>query len=348
MRDSLALVTGGSGFIGRHLARLLAERGSRVRVLDTDPLRGPPAHGSRRIETIQGSILDREVLRRAMHGADYVFHLAADPNLWSPDKTSFGRVNHLGTRCVLEEAERARVRRLVHTSSESILKKSPWWGDGRSTGAKGPPTLDDMPGPYCRSKFRAEREAEAAARRGLPVVIVSPTMPVGPGDWRLTPPTRMILEFLNGRHPAFLDFAFNLVDVRDAALGHVLAAEKGKIGERYVLAGHNLRLAELLDVLHEMTGLPMPRLRVPYAVALAAGLVSELLADHVTRRPPMATVAGVRLAGSPPAFDGGMAARELGLAWRPLRASLDDLLAWFQAQDLLRRSFGGAMAKSSA
>jgi dihydroflavonol-4-reductase len=347
MRDCLALVTGGGGFIGRHLVRLLVERGCRVRILDVEPFPDGVPGGASEIEAIRGSILDRGLLGRAMRGADYVFHLAADPNLWAPDKGAFARVNHLGTRCVLEEAERARPRRLVHTSTEAVLKKSPWWPDGGPRGG-GAPALADMPGAYCRSKFLAEREAEAAARRGLPVVIVNPTMPVGPGDRRLTPPTRMILEFLNGRHPAYMDFAFNLVDVRDAALGHVLAAEKGRVGGRYVLAGHNLRLARLLDLLREITGLAMPRRRVPYPVALAASLVSEFVADYVTRRPPRVPVAGVRLAGSPLTFDRAEAAGELGLPRTPLETSLGDLVDWLAARDLLTRRPARPLVRSAA
>lgn len=322
----LNLITGGGGFIGRHVARLLSERVEAVRVLDIAGVR----HRSPSIECIAGSILDASTLRRACSGVDRVFHLAANPNLWDRDARTFQRTNHLSTCRVLEAAARANVQRLVHTSTESILKSC-----RRAAGVADETVsleLADMPGPYCRSKFLAEREALAAARGGLPVVIVNPTMPVGPGDRHLTPPSRMLLGFLNGATPAYLDCAFNLVDVRDAALGHLQAADHGRVGERYILGGENIQLSALLRLLAEVTHLPMPRWRVPYGVAMAVALVNEGVAALI-QRPPVAPLTGVRL-------DCSKAVEKLGFHQTPLRNSLIDAILDFAARGLLRRPLG--------
>lgn len=327
-----SLVTGGAGFIGRHLVRLLRGRGEQVRVLDLERL---SLDG---VESIQGSILDRDTLRRALRGVDRVYHLAADPNLWASDKHHFDRVNHQGTRILLEEAARCDIERFVHTSTESILAGVGRRSDPMQTAIDGahPLRLEDMPGPYCRSKYLAEQAALQACTQGLPVVVVNPTLPVGPEDIHITPPTRMLLGFLNRTTPAYLNSGFNLVDVRDVALGHFLAAERGRIGERYVLGGTNLMLGELLQMLRELTGIAMPRLRVPYCLALGAGLVSEFVADHLTRRPPVAPLAGVRLAASPMFFDSSKAKRELGFVPSPIRTALADAIEWLRETGALR------------
>lgn len=330
MGGDINLVTGGAGFLGRHLVRLLSERGEAVRVLDLTAPEPPPAG----VEWVRGDILDRDALDRAFAGVGRVYHLAANPNLWAVDKQVFERVNHEGTRRVLEAAVRAGVERLVHTSTESILAGGRRPGDPPMDGAR-LPELARMPGPYCRSKYLAERAALDAARAGLPVVVVSPTCPVGPGDVNLTPPSRMLLDFFNRRIPAYLDCGLNLVDVRDAAQGHVLAAERGRVGERYVLGGENLMLSELLGLLAEISAKRMPALRIPYSLALAVAWVSEWLADHVTHRPPRAPLTGVRLAAAPLFFDSTKALEELGWTRRPLRRSLAEALAWFERQGLV-------------
>jgi dihydroflavonol-4-reductase len=335
----VSLVTGGCGFIGLHLVRLLADAGHRVRVLDL--VRSP--HMDSRAELIVGSILDSEALRRATAGADYVFHLAANPDLWAADKGTFTVTNYDGTLAVLAEAKRCRVRRLVHCSTESILKGV------RETGAALADesvrrTVADMPGPYCRSKFLAEEAAREAARNGQPVVIVNPTLPIGPGDFRVTPPTRMLLDFINGANPAYLEFEMNMVDVRDAALGHLLAAQHGRIGERYILGGENLRLSQVLECLEELTGLPMPRTQIPYALALVVAAISEFTADQVTRRAPRASLTGVRLAGTAMTFDSSRAREELGLRPRPARTALREAIRWLQAEGRIERSLPNGSA----
>ena len=335
----LNLVTGGCGFIGRHLVEQLAARGERVRVLDLRPIPGQPQG----VEQVIGSITDPAAVARAMEGCERVFHLAANPNLWAPDPKSFDAVNHQGTRRVLEGARKAGVQRFVYTSTESILKsyRAPAQSSRALIDETVVLTLDDMPGPYCRSKFLAEEAAREAARDGLPVVIVNPTMPIGPGDDLLTPPSRMILGYLNGETPAYLDCEFNLVDARDVAAGQILAAERGRVGERYILGNVNLRLGMLLAKLQRMTGLSMPRTRIPYAVALVSALVCEGL-SNVTRKPPVAPLNGVRLARTSMAFDCSKARSELGWSCRTLEQSLHEAIQWMSGQGLIRRPMRSA------
>ncbi|HNB27084.1 MAG TPA: NAD-dependent epimerase/dehydratase family protein [Alphaproteobacteria bacterium] len=330
----LNLVTGGSGFIGRHLVDALLARGERVRVLDLRPIAPVPEN----VELALGSITDAAHVARAVAGCDRVFHLAANPNLWAPDPKSFDAVNHQGTRRMLEAAQKAGVARFVYTSTESILKsyRAPKTSQRALIDETVVLGLDDMPGPYCRSKYLAEQAAREAAAGGLPVVIVNPTMPIGPGDGLLTPPSRMILGFLNGETPAYLDCEFNLVDARDVAAGQVLAAEKGRVGERYILGNVNLSLGELLASLQRLSRLTMPKARVPYALALVSALVSEGLAN-ITKKPPMAPLTGVRLARTSMAFDCSKARNELGWQCRTLDASLVDTMRWMSGLGLLRR-----------
>lgn len=336
----ITLVTGGCGFMGRHLVSLLSARGDRVRILD---LRDWPASPSMplpvNVEMCLGSIRDRAVLARASAGVDRVFHLAANPNLWAANANTFHEVNYEGTCRVIDAAAAANVSRFVYTSTESILKNinAPRASMNALIDENVRHSIKDVPGPYCRSKFRAEEAAQAAAKDGMPLVIVNPTMPIGPGDFLLTPPTRMILGFLNGTTPAFLDCDFNLVDARDAALGHLLAAEQGRVGERYILGHENLNLGHLLAELERLTGLSMPRHRVPYWLAYISALVSEGIAN-LTKRPPMAPLTGVRLARSSMAFDCRKARTELNWQCRPLAQSLLDTIADLHQRGLLRRN----------
>lgn len=322
-----ALVTGGAGFIGRHLVELLVKRGAHVRVLDLgqEPAL-PPA-----IDFIQGSITDEKIVSQAVSGQDWVFHLAANAQLWARDKNIFERVNHLGTKNVLAAVARAQnaPSRIVCTATEAVLI-------GKCT-PKGPVTLDEtanpreeeMLGPYCLSKFRAQICAMKAAKDGLPAIIVNPTLPMGPGDWGMTPPTRMLADFIRGQTPAYLDTVMNIVDVRDAALGHILAAEKGVIGARYILGGHNLTMAQFLERLGKISSQAMPRLAVPYGVALITALVESLIGD-LTGRVPRAPLTGVRIARHKVYFDIKKAREELGFTPRALNDTLTDAVAWLK------------------
>jgi dihydroflavonol-4-reductase len=332
------LVTGGSGFLGSHIVGLLLQRGRQVRVLDIDP-EGSFGAG---VQLIRGSVTDPAAVAAAMSGVERVFHTAGNPNLWARRKEDFAAINFGGTRTVLAEAARQRVERLVFTSTAAILFRRP----GRNGGSE-PAALADMPGDYCRSKFLAEQEAFAAARAGMPVVIVSPTLPIGPGDRNLTPPTRMILDFINGATPAFMDFEMNMIHVRDVAFGHVRAAEVGVPGQRYVLAGDNRRLSEILLLIQDITGVRMPRLRVPYGLAFAAAAIGEIVADYLTRESPKASLAGVRLTRRPPALELGRPGSELGLKPTPLAQALTEAILWLVESGHVQRPLPGVRASAA-
>lgn len=327
------LVTGGAGFIGSHLVRLLLDRGHSVRVIDLAP--SPGLDG--RAEFVQGTILDEPLMRSAMEHIDQVFHLAANPHLWAPDKHCFVQTNLHGTQIVLNTAASAGVQRMVHTSTELVFVAR----RGKEAGVIDEnirTTLGDMLGSYCRSKYLAEQEVSNAAARGFPAIIVNPTLPIGPGDYKLTPPTRMIVDFLNGENPAYMDCEMNLVDVEDVAFGHILAADRGRIGERYILGGETVHMSRLLLMLAEFTGLGMPRTRVPYLLALGVAGVSEWIADRISRKSPKASLAGVRIAGVSGICDSSKAVRELGFKPRPVRQALQAQIAWLYDHGFIHRS----------
>ena len=321
------LVTGGAGFIGSHLVRLLVDRGERVRVLDRP--RAKVDHLPAGVEIVIADIRDRDAAREAVRGCRFVYHLAANPQLWTRRRGHFHAVNYLGTVNVLTQSLRAGAERVLHTSTESILTR------GRQTTAiaedQDVPSADVI-GPYCRSKFRAERFAFHLARGGAPVVIVNPTLPVGPGDWGRSPPTQMMLDFCRGKRSAYLDADLNLIDVRDVAAGMVSAMERGRPGVRYLLGAENWSIRGVFDYLAKLTGLPQPRWRVPYPVALTAAYVSEWIADAITGRIPAATVTGVKLTRRRMHFDASRSLTELGLKPRPVSESIAEALAWFRSR----------------
>jgi dihydroflavonol-4-reductase len=324
--DGLTVVTGGAGFIGSHLVQLLAQRGEQVRVVERPG--ADNSHLPSEVEVVRADIRDRDAVIAALRGARRVYHLAANPNLWARDRAEFDAVNHQGTVHVLDAALDAGAERVLHTSTESILtcarRAGPIAEDVEVS-------LEDAVGPYCRSKLRAENYALARARAGKAVVIANPTMPVGPGDRGLSPPTRLIRDFCRGALPARLDCELNVIDVRDVAEGLVLTMKRGAPGRRYLLGGENLTLAALLGILSELTGVPVPRWSVPYPVGLAMAWLSELWADHVSGRTPKATVTGVRLTRRTMHFDASRSLAELGLRPRPARESLADAVNWLRS-----------------
>jgi dihydroflavonol-4-reductase len=322
--QSTTLVTGGTGFIGSHLVRLLLDRGARVRVLDRTVGHLPLD----RIEFIAADIRDAAAVRRSVADCEVVYHLAANPQLWTRRRGHFRRVNYLGAVNVIEAALAAGAQRVLHTSTESILTRA------RQTGPivedqHVPPA--DVIGPYCRSKWQAERFALRLGRAGAPVVVVNPTLPIGPGDWGRSPPTQMILDFCRGKRSAYLDAELNLIDVRDVAAGMIRAIERGRPGRRYLLGAENWSIAKLFGWLADYTGLPRPRWRVPYPVALAAAYVSEWVADVATGRIPAATVTGVKLTRRTMHFDPRRSLAELQLTPRPVTQSLTDAVNWLRA-----------------
>jgi dihydroflavonol-4-reductase len=325
------LVTGGAGFVGSHLVDRLVAVGRRVRVLE---LPGVPAdHLPTPVEVIRGDIRSAQDVRRALQGCAVVFHVAGNPNLWTQRRGDFHAVNYVGACNVLKAAVQQRVHCAVHTSTESILSGSdpskPLCDDGAVR-------LRDVVGAYGRSKSRAERFALELGCRGYPVYVACPTMPVGPGDHGISPPTRLIADFCNGRLPAILDCKLNMVDVRDLADAMVRLRDEGVPGRRYLMGGHNVRLSELLELLGRITGIAPTRRRVPYRVALVVALVSEWLAAVVTDRPPSATVAGVTLAGRNLHVADGHTVARFGITPRALEWSLRDAVVWLRETGVVR------------
>jgi len=314
------LVTGGSGFIGQHLVATLVASGRQTRVLDLRP----PGRAVANAQYIKGSVLDHKLVDQALEGVDEVYHLAGLPGMWVAHKDDFHAVNCRGTEVVISAARKRGVTRLLHCSTESILFHS----SGQAGVEDMLLTADDMPGPYTRSKLLAERLAMEAAASGFPVVIGSPTMPIGPHDHNLTPPTAMLRRFLGKRVQFYLDFVLNLVDVRDVAAGLVLAMERGKIGQRYILGGESIPLGKLLEYVATITGKDSLRVPVPGRFAEAIAAILEFMADHVTRTPPSATAEAVRIALRSTALSTERAQRELGYAPRPIESALRETITY--------------------
>ena len=318
------LVTGATGFVGANVARLLVTDGYRVRVL-ARPASSLQALRGCRVDIFRGDILDPHALAPAVRGCSMVFHAAADYRLWAKDPQEIYRSNVDGTRCVLEACERADVGRVVYTSSVGTLGLPK---DGSPGTEATPVALEDMIGDYKRSKFLAERVVEEFAARGLPVVTVNPSNPIGPWEVKPTPTGRMVLDYLQRRMFATLDTGLNLVHVSDVARGHLLAARLGRIGEKYILGAENLSLSEIFRVLEGITGIRAPRIRMPYGLVYLVALASEGLA-HATGRPPRVPLTGVRMARKHMYFSADKAVRELGYFQRPAEQALRDAVDWF-------------------
>jgi dihydroflavonol-4-reductase len=316
-----ALVTGASGFLGWHVARVLVERGYRVRALARP---GSRVEGLD-VEVVSGDLRDAASLDRAAAGCGLVFHVAADYRLWAKDPAELYRSNVDGTRNLLEASRKSGVERVVYTSTVGCIGV-PHDGVGDETL---PVSLDDMAGDYKRSKFLAEQVALEFAREGFPVVIVNPTAPIGDHDVKPTPTGKIVLDFLNGDMPAFIDTGLNVVDVRDTAEGHLLACERGKPGERYILGSENLTLAQILQKLATITGRKAPTVRLPYAVAYCAGVCSTAWAG-LTGTPPRVPIEAVRMARKKMWVSHEKARRELGFQPGPAEMALRRAADWFQ------------------
>ena len=317
------LVTGATGFLGWHVARKLIERGHRVRALARS---GSRVRELDEVEVVTGDLRDAESLARATAGCGVVFHVAADYRLWARDPDELFRSNVDGTRNVLEAARHAGVERLVYTSTVGCIGMP---GDQPGNEVL-PVRLDDMNGPYKQSKFQAEQVALEFAQGGFPVVIVNPTAPIGDHDFKPTPTGKIVLDFLKGDLPAFVDTGLNVVDAGDTAEGHLLACELGKPGERYILGCENLTLEQILIRLAGVSGKRAPRWRIPYPVAYVAGVVSTAVAN-VTGREPRAPLDAVRMARKKMWVSSDKARSELGFAPGPVDEALKRAVAWFQA-----------------
>ena len=317
-----ALVTGASGFLGWHVARVLIERGYRVRGL----ARRPGSIGDPEIEEAAGDLRDAASLERAAEGCELVFHVAADYRLWTREPEEMYRSNVDGTRNLLSAAQSCGVDRIVYTSTVGCIG----FVENSLGDETTPVRLEDMTGSYKRSKFLAEGVAMEFAGRGLPVVIVNPTAPVGSHDVKPTPTGQTILDFMRGRMPAYVDTGLNVVDARETAEGHWLACEKGKAGERYILGSENLTLREIFGKLSAITGRPAPGTRIPWVVALAAGAAMTGWAN-VTGKPPRAPLDAVRMARKKMFVSTEKARRELGFNPSPAEKGLRNAVEWFDA-----------------
>jgi dihydroflavonol-4-reductase len=317
-------LTGATGFVGWHILEALLARGDEVRCL-VRPSSLKLLDG-KKVQVLAGDLSDVEAVRHGVEGCEAVFHCAADYRLYVDKPEAMYAANVEGTRHVLEAARRAGVRKVVYTSTVGALGTRP---DGRPADEREPVRLEDMLGHYKRSKFLAERVAEELGAKGLPVVIVNPSAPVGERDIKPTATGRMILDFLRGRIPAYVDTGLNLVDVRDVASGHLLALERGRVGEKYILGHRDMTLKEILEMLGKVAGRSAPRVRVPHWLPLTLAAIDTGLA-RMRGRAPRFELDAVRLARKKMFFDPGKAVRELGLPQSPVEEALARAVRWFR------------------
>jgi len=325
-----ALVTGATGFVGAAVARALLASGREVRAL-VRPTSDRRNLAGLALESVVGDLTDAASLVRAAGNCEAVFHVAADYRLGAPRPQELYQANVEGTRNLLNAARAAGVGRIVYTSSVATIGIP---ADGTPGNEATPVTLTDMVGHYKRSKFLAEELARSAARAGLPVVIVNPSTPVGPGDIKPTPTGQLVRDAACGRMPAYVDTGLNIVHVDDVAAGHLLALERGRIGESYILGGEDLTLREILADIARQVGRRPPRVRLPARALLPVAMIAEGVA-RLTGGSTRITVEGVRLAHKRMFFSSDKAVRELGYHWRPASVALADALAWLRAQGLL-------------
>jgi len=325
-----AFVTGATGFLGSHVARVLAEQGSDLRLLvrPTSDLRNLEGLNADRVA---GDLRDPASIEKALSGCDVVFHVAADYRLWVRDPAEMYRSNVEGTRSLLEAARKQGVRRVVYTSSVATMGFTSKTNYGNVADEQSPVGIDDMIGHYKRSKFMAEQVAVEAARSGVDVVIVNPTTPIGERDIKPTPTGRIVVDFLKRKFPAYVETGLNLVDATECARGHVQALEKGRAGERYILGGENLTLKQILDRLGAITGLKSPTVKLPYFFALATGVVDEMVMGRLLGREPRATIDAVRMGRKMMFVSSAKAERELGWRTVPVEGALRQSVEWFRA-----------------
>jgi dihydroflavonol-4-reductase len=328
----LAFVSGATGFLGSHVARVLAEQGAQLRLLvrPTSDLRNLDGLNADRVV---GDLRDLASIEKALSGCDVVFHVAADYRLWVRVPNEMYRSNVEGTRSMLEAARKQGVRRVVYTSSVATMGFAAGFRskNGHVADEQSPVSLADMIGHYKRSKFMAEQVAIQATKSGLDVVIVNPTTPIGERDIKPTPTGRIVVDFLKRKFPAYVETGLNLVDATECARGHVQALEKGRSGERYILGGENLTLKQILDRLAAITGLKSPTVKLPYVFALATGVVDEMVTGRLLGREPRATIDAVRMGRKMMFVSSAKSERELGWQMVPVDAALRRSVEWFRA-----------------
>lgn len=325
-------LTGATGFIGGHLLRSLLEAGAEVRCLTRAESLLRNLDGLD-VEVVTGDLRDGGSLRSGLEGCEMVFHCAADYRLYSKNPEELYESNVEGTRNLLQAAAEAGAERVVYTSSVGALGLNP---DGSPADEETPVTLEDMVGHYKRSKFLAERVADEWIEKGLPIVVVNPSTPVGEGDLKPTATGQMIVDFLNRKTPAYVDTGLNLVDVRDVALGHVRAAEKGRVGEKYILGNRDMSLLEIFQTLGGLTGLPAPKVRVPHWLPLGWAALDTGFSRLVGRTPGVPLEA-VRLSRYKMYFDASKAVRELGLPQTPIEQALQRAVDWYRTNGYVSR-----------
>lgn len=320
------LVTGATGFVGAAVVRALAAAGREVRVLarpdsDLRNLQGLP------VSRVIGDLRDRTSLRQALTGCRHIYHVAAHYALWAREPSVFYDINVQGTVNLMEAAREAGIERMVYTSTIGAIGLPPEGGVGTE---ETPVSLSQMAGDYKRSKYLAEQEVLKFARAGFPVVIVNPSAPVGAGDVKPTPTGQMIVDFMKGRMFAYMETGMNLIDVDDVATGHLAAMERGRIGERYILGNRNMTLKEIFEILSRLTGVPVPRVKLPRGMVLPLAHLNRWLADYVSHRPPRIPLEGVKMAKYKMHYDCSKAVRELALPQPPVEVALEKAVRWFR------------------
>jgi dihydroflavonol-4-reductase len=322
-------VTGATGFLGSHVARVLAEQGADLRLL-VRPSSDLHNVADLNADRVQGDLRDPASIEKALAGCEVVFHVAADYRLWVRDPKEMYRSNVEGTRDLLEAARKQKVRRVVYTSSVATMGFGMGTNGNHVADESSPVSLSGMIGHYKRSKFMAEQVAVEAAKSGVDVVIVNPSTPIGERDIKPTPTGRIVVDFLKRKFPAYVETGLNLVDATECARGHVQALEKGRAGERYILGGENLTLKQILDRLSAMTGLPSPTVKVPHAVALSGAVFYEMVMGRLLGREPRATIDEVRMSRKMMFVSSAKAERELGWRVIPVDAALRRSVEWFR------------------
>jgi dihydroflavonol-4-reductase len=318
------LVTGAAGFLGSHVARQLVARGEDVRVL-VRASSSNRAIADLSLEYVTGDLRDQASLTRAMDGVQRVFHVAADYRLWAKNPQDIYDSNVGGTKNLLAAAHQAGIQKLIYTSTVATIAVDRPALPNEFTDSK----LEEMVGHYKRSKWMAEQEVLKAAKESLPVVVAMPTTPVGPWDWKPTPTGKIIVDFLNGKMPGYVETGLNFVGVEDCAAGHLLVAEKGKIGERYLLGAENLTLKQVLDSLAQLTGLPAPKFKIPHSLALGVAYADTAF-SRLIRREPQIPVEGVKIAQHLMFVDCARAQRELGFRAEPVSAAFERAVRWYE------------------